>query len=59
MDHLIHKVDEICENAEAERIVNRMKERTYQIPFPEESIRDVIAAENRKNLISGIQKMRR
>lgn len=42
-----------------ERIVNRMKERTYQIPFPEESIRDVIAAENRKNLISGIQKMRR
>ena len=42
-----------------ERIVNRIKERTYQIPFPEESIRDVIAAENRKALISGIQKMRR
>ena len=27
MDHLIHKVDEICENAEAERIVNRMRRR--------------------------------
>lgn len=27
VDHLIHKVDEICENAEAERIVNRMRRR--------------------------------
>ena len=27
MDHLIHKVDEICENTEAERIVNRMRRR--------------------------------
>lgn len=38
-----------------ERIVNRIKERTYQIPFPEESVREHIAEENRKELFDGIK----
>lgn len=38
-----------------ERIVNRIKERTYQIPFPEESVREHIADENRKELFEGIK----
>ena len=29
-----------------ERITNRLKERTYQMPFPEESVRDSIAKKN-------------
>lgn len=38
-----------------ERIINRIKERTFQIPFPEESVRDIIAKENMKELIEGIE----
>lgn len=38
-----------------ERITNRIKERTYQIPFPEESVRDIIAKENIKELVKGIK----
>lgn len=38
-----------------ERIVNRIKEKTYQIPFPEESVRERIAEENRKELFDGIK----
>lgn len=37
-----------------DRITNRIKERTFQIPFPEESVRDIIARENMKELVSGI-----
>ncbi len=39
-----------------ERIVNRIKERTYQIPFPEESVREHIAEENRRELFENIKK---
>lgn len=38
-----------------DRITNRIKERTFQIPFPEESVRDIIAKENLKELINGIR----
>lgn len=38
-----------------DRIVNRIKERTYSFPFPEESIRDIIAKNNMKELINGIR----
>lgn len=38
-----------------DRIVNRIKERVFSIPFPEESIRDIIAKNNMKELISGIK----
>ncbi len=34
-----------------ERITNRIKERNYLIPFPEESIRDHIAEQNRKEIL--------
>lgn len=34
-----------------ERIINRMKERTYQIQFPEESIREYISKENNMKLL--------
>lgn len=37
-----------------DRITNRIKERVFQIPFPEESVRDIIAKENMKELISEI-----
>lgn len=40
-----------------ERITNRLKERTYQLPFPEESVRDIIAKRNMEELISNIKKM--
>lgn len=39
-----------------ERILNRMKERSYQIPFPEVSVRDIIAKQNMCELIKGIRK---
>lgn len=39
-----------------DRITNRIKERTFQIPFPEESVRDIIAKQNMGELISGIKK---
>lgn len=38
-----------------ERITNRIKERTFQIPFPEESVRDIIAKENMRELVQGIK----
>lgn len=41
-----------------ERITNRIKERVFQIPFPEESVRDIIAKKNMQELINGIRKAR-
>lgn len=38
-----------------DRISNRIKERVFQVPFPEESIRDVIAKKNMEELIRGIK----
>ena len=38
-----------------DRITNRIKERTFQLPFPEESVRELIAEQNRKALIEGIR----
>lgn len=38
-----------------DRITNRIKERTFQIPFPEESVRDIIASRNMNELIAGIK----
>lgn len=38
-----------------DRITNRIKERVFQIPFPEESVRNIIARENTKELIRGIK----
>ena len=38
-----------------DRITNRIKERTFQIPFPEESVRDVIAMNNMQEIISAIK----
>lgn len=37
------------------RICNRLKERTYRLPFPEESVRDIIAQENMAQFIQGIK----
>lgn len=39
-----------------DRITNRIKERTFQIPFPEESVRELIAERNRKMLIAGMRR---
>ena len=41
-----------------DRITNRIKERTFQLPFPEESVRERIAEKNRKDLIEGIKRGR-
>lgn len=38
-----------------ERIIDRIKECTYQIPFPEESVRDKIAQHNLEELIMNIK----
>nr|WP_304058125.1 ATP-binding protein [Enterocloster clostridioformis] len=38
-----------------DRITNRIKERTFQLPFPEESVREIIAEKNRQTLIAGIK----
>lgn len=38
-----------------DRITNRIKERTFQIPFPEESVRDIIARQNMFELANGIK----
>lgn len=38
-----------------DRITNRIKERTFQIPFPEESVRDIIAMQNMRELVNGIK----
>jgi len=40
-----------------DRITNRIKERTFQIPFPEESVRDIIAKNNMRELLQGIRGM--
>ena len=37
-------------------ITNRILERSYEIPFPEESVREHIAEEARNNMIAAIQK---
>lgn len=39
-----------------DRITNRIKERTYQIPFPEESVRDIIARDNMRELAEMIRR---
>ncbi len=41
-----------------ERITNRIKERCYQIDFPEESVREHIYQENRRNLYGSISTRR-
>ncbi|WP_417039449.1 ATP-binding protein [Clostridium porci] len=38
-----------------DRITSRIKERTFQLPFPEESVREIIAEKNRQTLIAGIK----
>lgn len=38
-----------------DRITNRIKERTFQIPFPEESVRDIIAQKHMIELANGIK----
>lgn len=38
-----------------ERIINRVKERTFQIPFPEESIREIIAKVNMREILNKIK----
>lgn len=37
-----------------DRITNRIKERTFPIPFPEESVRDLIAKNNMRELMQGM-----
>lgn len=39
-----------------DRIVNRIKERSFVLPFPEESVRDKIAKENMYELINAIRR---
>lgn len=39
-----------------DRITNRIKERTYQISFPEESVRDYIAEKNKNDMIERLKK---
>lgn len=41
-----------------DRITNRIKERVFQIPFPEESVRDIIARQNMQELVKGIKDRR-
>ena len=38
-----------------DRVINRIKEITYQLQFPEESIRDYIAEDNRRELIEHLK----
>lgn len=38
-----------------DRITNRIKERTYQIAFPNESVRDYIAENNKQELINNLK----
>lgn len=38
-----------------DRITDRIKERTFQIPFPEESVRGIIAKKNMKELVNGMK----
>lgn len=38
-----------------DRIISRIKERTFQIPFPEESVRDIISAKNTRELMDEIK----
>ena len=39
-----------------DRIVNRIKERSFVLPFPEESVRDKIAKDNMNELINAIRR---
>ncbi|BBF41975.1 helicase loader DnaI [Lachnospiraceae bacterium KM106-2] len=48
-----YKLDELQYD---ERIINRIRENCYQIPFPEESIREQIEKENTKEMASMIRK---
>lgn len=41
------------------RITNRIKEMSFQIPFPEESVRDSIAKQNMNELVQGIKSERK
>ena len=41
-----------------ERLVSRIKERTYQIPFPEESVRERISERNMADLMERVAKFR-
>lgn len=38
-----------------DRITNRIKECVFQIPFPEESVRDIIAKDNFRELVNGLK----
>ena len=38
-----------------DRITDRIKERTFQVPFPEESIRNIIAKNNMREIINAIK----
>lgn len=38
-----------------DRIANRIKERTYQIAFPEESVRDCIAEQNMREMLKALK----
>lgn len=40
-----------------ERIIQRIKERTFQVPFPEESVRDIIAKRNMREMAEGIRRI--
>lgn len=40
-----------------ERITNRIKERTFCIPFPEESVRNLIAEDNMGELVEGMKQV--
>lgn len=42
-----------------DRITSRMKERTFQIPFPEESVREIIARNNIKELVNAVNGTKR
>lgn len=42
-----------------DRITNRIKERTYQISFPEESVRECIAEDKQKELLKKMDESRR
>lgn len=46
-----HSLDKLSYD---DRITNRIKERTFPIPFPEESVREIIARQNMRELMQGM-----
>lgn len=40
-----------------ERIIQRIKERTFRVPFPEESVRNIIAKRNMREIAEGIRRV--